>query len=118
MSTFQKFKGQSQESPPLFEEILQRASARAPCAANGEEGKRQSASHTQTGYGVEEHLTPREFDVLKLIARGESSKQVAQTLGITFRTARSHRSNLMEKLGMHETSALVRYAIRTGLIRA
>jgi DNA-binding NarL/FixJ family response regulator len=65
-----------------------------------------------------DQLTPREIEVLKLIASGDSDKVIAVRLGITFRTARTHRSNLMGKLDAHETSALVRYAIRIGLIQA
>jgi DNA-binding NarL/FixJ family response regulator len=67
---------------------------------------------------MEDQLTPREIEVLKLIACGHSGKQIAEQLGIAFRTARSHRSNLMEKLDVHDTASLVRYAIRTGLIEA
>ncbi|MGA3236311.1 MAG: LuxR C-terminal-related transcriptional regulator [Bryobacteraceae bacterium] len=67
---------------------------------------------------MEDQLTPREIEVLKLIASGQSGKQIASELGIAFRTARSHRSNLMEKLDVHDTASLVRYAIRTGLIQA
>lgn len=67
---------------------------------------------------MEDRLTRREIEVLKLIADGESGKQIAEKLGIAFRTARSHRSNLMEKLDAHDTATLVRYAIRTGLIEA
>jgi DNA-binding NarL/FixJ family response regulator len=67
---------------------------------------------------MEEQLTPREIEVLKLIASGDSGKKIAGKLGIAFRTARSHRSNLMEKLDAHDTASLVRYAIRTGLIQA
>jgi DNA-binding NarL/FixJ family response regulator len=66
---------------------------------------------------VQEQLTPREIEVLKLIAEGESGKEIAERLGIAFRTARSHRANLMEKLELHDTASLVRYAIRNGLIQ-
>lgn len=62
-------------------------------------------------------LTPRETEVLKLIAQGNSSKQVAYSLGISFKTAVCHRYNIMEKLNIHDVSGLVRYAIRNGLIR-
>jgi DNA-binding NarL/FixJ family response regulator len=65
-----------------------------------------------------EQLTPRETEVLKLIASGDTDKRIAARLGITFRTARTHRSNLMGKLDAHETASLVRHAIRTGLIEA
>lgn len=62
-------------------------------------------------------LTAREIQVLKLIAEGNSSKQLAFELGISFKTAVCHRYNIMEKLNIHDVSGLVRYAIRTGISR-
>lgn len=67
---------------------------------------------------MDDHLTPREIEVIKLIACGDTDQAIAVKLGISFRTARSHRANLMAKLGAHETTSLVRFAIRTGLIQA
>ncbi|HKN47072.1 MAG TPA: response regulator transcription factor [Candidatus Polarisedimenticolia bacterium] len=61
-------------------------------------------------------LTPREREVLQLVAEGNSSKEVAKLLGITKKTAESHRTRIMEKLEIHETASLVRYAVRRGLI--
>jgi PAS domain S-box-containing protein len=61
-------------------------------------------------------LTERERQVLVLIAQGNSTKQAATTLGISYKTADSHRSRILEKLGVHETASMVRYAIRAGLI--
>lgn len=61
-------------------------------------------------------LTPREREVLQLIAEGKSNKQISQDLGMSVKTVDSHRRNLMVKLDIHETAGLVRYAIRTGLI--
>jgi DNA-binding NarL/FixJ family response regulator len=63
-----------------------------------------------------EKLTSRETQVLRLIAAGNSTKQVAGRLGIAFKTAVGHRSSLMKKLGIHDTVTLVRYAIREGFI--
>lgn len=60
--------------------------------------------------------TPREIEVLKLIAAGLSTKQIAVSLGISFKTASCHRSRLMDKLGIHEIAGLTRYAIRNGHI--
>jgi len=60
--------------------------------------------------------TRREIEVLKLIAAGLSTKQIAASLGISFKTASCHRSHLMEKLGIHEVAGLTRYAIRNGYI--
>jgi DNA-binding CsgD family transcriptional regulator len=61
-------------------------------------------------------LTRREREVLKCIAEGHSTKQVAGQLGIAFKTAACHRYRIMDKLGIHDTASLVRYAIRAGLI--
>lgn len=62
-------------------------------------------------------LTAREKQVLVLIAEGKTTKETAALLGISYKTADSHRSKIMEKLGVHETASLVRYAIRHNLIR-
>jgi PAS domain S-box-containing protein len=61
-------------------------------------------------------LTERERQVLVLIAEGKSTKEAAAQLGISYKTADSHRSRILEKLGVHETASMVRYAIRAGLI--
>jgi PAS domain S-box-containing protein len=61
-------------------------------------------------------LTERERQVLVLIAQGNSTKEAATSLGISYKTADSHRSRILEKLGVHETASMVRYAIRAGLI--
>jgi PAS domain S-box-containing protein len=61
-------------------------------------------------------LTERERQVLVLIAEGNSTKAAAEKLGISYKTADSHRSRILEKLGVHETASMVRYAIRAGLI--
>jgi PAS domain S-box-containing protein len=63
-------------------------------------------------------LTERERQVLVLIAGGKSTKEAAAQLGISYKTADSHRSRILEKLGVHETASMVRYAIRAGLIEA
>jgi DNA-binding NarL/FixJ family response regulator len=61
-------------------------------------------------------LTPREDEVLKLIAEGYSSKQIAETLVISVKTVERHRANIMGKLGMRDRTQVTRYAIRAGLI--
>ncbi len=62
--------------------------------------------------------TPREIQVLKMIAAGLSTKQIAASLNISFKTAACHRSRLMDKLGIHEIAGLTRYAIRNGYVDA
>lgn len=63
-------------------------------------------------------LSPRERQVLQLVAEGKTTKEVAAVLGVSVKTADSHRTRLMRKLDIHETAGLVRYAIRRGLVRA
>ena len=63
-------------------------------------------------------LTPRERQVLQLIAEGKTTKETAAVLDVSVKTAETHRTNLMEKLDIHSTAGLVRYAIRRGLLQA
>ena len=62
-------------------------------------------------------LTGRETQVLTLVAEGKSTREVAAILGISYKTADSHRTRVMEKLDVHETASLVRCAIRMGLVQ-
>jgi DNA-binding NarL/FixJ family response regulator len=62
-------------------------------------------------------LSPREHEVLQLVAEGKTTKEVAAMLGISVKTAESHRTRIMSKLDIHETAGLVRYAIRRGLVQ-
>ena len=64
----------------------------------------------------ESPLTPREREVVKLIAEAFTNKQIAQTLRLSEKTVESHRSNLLTKLGMRDRVELVRYAIKNGLV--
>jgi DNA-binding NarL/FixJ family response regulator len=63
-------------------------------------------------------LTPRELDVVKLIAEAYTNRQIAQILKVSEKTVESHRSNVLGKLGMRDRVELVRYAIRRGLVEA
>jgi DNA-binding NarL/FixJ family response regulator len=62
-------------------------------------------------------LTPRELEVLKLIAEAQTSKEIAQQLVISIKTVERHRQNILDKLGMRDRVELTRYAIRRGLIQ-
>jgi len=63
-----------------------------------------------------ERLTPRQREVLQLIAEGHTTQGIAQTLGVSAKTVETHRANLMERLGIHDVAGLVRYAVRVGLV--
>jgi DNA-binding NarL/FixJ family response regulator len=65
---------------------------------------------------LEDPLTPRELDVVKLIAEAHTNKQIAQALHVSEKTVESHRANVLSKLGMRDRVELVRYAIRRGLV--
>lgn len=67
---------------------------------------------------ADDPLTPRERQVLQLVAEGKTTKEVAIILGVTAKTAEMHRANLMEKLDIHSAAGLVRYAIRHGVVQA
>ena len=77
---------------------------------SGSAGKKQN--------GQENTVTSRERDVVRLLAGGNSNKEVANCLGISIRTAETHRATLMRKLGLESLAALVRYAIRNNIIDA
>ena len=77
---------------------------------SGSAGKKQN--------GQEHAVTSRERDVVRLLAGGNSNKEVANCLGISIRTAETHRATLMRKLGLESLAALVRYAIRNNIIEA
>ena len=61
-------------------------------------------------------LTPRQREVLQLIAEGQSTKEIARRLDLSVKTVETHRSQLMKQLDIHEVTGLVRYAMRTGLV--
>jgi DNA-binding CsgD family transcriptional regulator len=60
-------------------------------------------------------LSPRERQVLQLIAEGKRTREVADLLGVSVKTAESHRTNIMRKLGISQTAGLVRYALQQGI---
>lgn len=63
-----------------------------------------------------EPLTPRQRETLRLIAEGRSTKEIAAELGVSVKTVETHRAQLRDRLGIHDTAGLVKYAQRTGLI--
>jgi DNA-binding NarL/FixJ family response regulator len=72
----------------------------------------------QRGRDQSQVLTPRELEIVKLIADGLSSKEIAQRLVISFKTVETHRANILRKLGFSDRLELAKYAIRRGLTDA
>jgi DNA-binding NarL/FixJ family response regulator len=70
----------------------------------------------EAGRSSLERLTPRQREVLQLIAEGHTTQGIAQVLGISVKTVETHRALLMERLDIHDIAGLVRYAIRVGLV--
>jgi DNA-binding NarL/FixJ family response regulator len=87
--------------PSLAGNILPQAHA-----AGGEEGPEEAYAR----------LTPRERQILKMIAEGASNKEIASALSVAVKTVMSHRVNLIEKLGIHNRSKLIQFAIQVGLV--
>ena len=95
------YRGDSFLSPLISRTVIDEYLKRTEPAASSEEAK----------------LTDREREVLQLIAEGYSNREIAQKLQISIKTAGVHRTNLMEKLGIHNVTDLVKYALRKGIIR-
>ena len=77
----------------------------------------QYLGQQETGTAGYESLTERERQVLKLIAEGQTNQEIADYLCLSIKTVMAHRSNILEKLGVHNLTELVKYAIRMGLIQ-
>lgn len=79
--------------------------------------KNAASRRGETGSGLPSvRLTPREAEVLQLVAEGLANKQIAAELHISIKTVEKHRQSLMETLGIHDTAGLTRHAIATGVI--
>ncbi len=89
----------------IIEGFINRARDQAPTEATV--GKASS----------KQQLTNREIEVLTYIAQGLTNRKIADTLFLSVRTVNTHRTNLMQKLGIHDTASLVRYAIEAGLVK-
>ncbi|HTS65898.1 MAG TPA: LuxR C-terminal-related transcriptional regulator [Candidatus Acidoferrales bacterium] len=110
------FQNSAAELLPRLERL--RACAASPDSCSAPESGFALPSPVAAVPAAQPQLTRRELEVLKRIAEGQSTKQLAGTLGITFKTASCHRQRLMQKLDIHDAATLVRYAIRRGLVAA
>jgi DNA-binding NarL/FixJ family response regulator len=81
-------------------------------------GFRKRNAMTEAPQEYRNRLTPREREIVQLLAEGKSSKEVAVALGISVKTAETHRANIMRKLEIHSVSELVLYAVKNQIIEA
>ena len=79
-------------------------------------GQLLSASGRENPVGTAETLTPRQREILELLAAGRSAKEIAAVLGISSRTVEFHKYRMMEMLGVHSSAELVHYAIKQGIV--
>jgi DNA-binding NarL/FixJ family response regulator len=80
-------------------------------------GESSTFAAVSNAVATDEPLSPRERQVLQLLAEGKGTKDVAKVLDITVKTAETHRSNIMRKLNLHGITELVRYAIRNQIVQ-
>ena len=79
------------------------------------EGFLKTSSQHQQGGRAGSRATPREIEIIRLLAEGETNKEIAAQLGITVRTVETHRAKIMLKLGLHSLAELIHYAMRHGI---
>jgi DNA-binding NarL/FixJ family response regulator len=91
-----------------------------PCASEviTSELDKPSGTRPEDSKRLKDRLTTREREVVLLLAEGKSTKEVASILGISVKTAETHRANIMRKLELHRVSDLVRYAVRNKIVEA
>ena len=97
-------------------ELALRAVARGDTWLSPSLTKRVVAMYMQ-GASPDAVLTPRQREVLQLVAEGHSNKEIASRLNVALKTVETHRTELMDRLGIHGVASLVRYAIQVGLVR-
>ncbi|MBI4286479.1 MAG: response regulator transcription factor [Chloroflexi bacterium] len=97
------YQGKSFVDPSIAEKVIK--------------GYLEHTTEVTTSEAEYERLSDREKQVLKLIAEGYTTRHIAETLDLSIKTVMTHRTNLMEKLGLHNRADLIKYAIRKGLVR-
>lgn len=103
-------------SKHLINEYLRRTSLGSPGHLESPVGTCSGMGTVGSGTGLAGTLTLRQREVLRLIAQGQNTKTIGRQLGISAKTVESHRTQLMERLDIHDVAGLVRFAIRQGLI--
>jgi DNA-binding NarL/FixJ family response regulator len=103
-------RGETYLSPAISRHVVDGFLGRAGGRDGNGDGEGATAAAGADG------LTPRQREILQLVAEGKSTKDIAQLLDLSVKTVETHRGQIMERLGIHDLAGLVRYAIRTGLV--
>ena len=98
-------------------EIGVKAVARGERYLGSELSKQAILKYLEDPRSFVSELTPRQYQVLKMIAEGHVTKEIARRLAISVKTVETHRAQLMDRLNIHDIAGLVRYALRTGLVK-
>jgi DNA-binding NarL/FixJ family response regulator len=99
--------------PSLAKALIRSYIENPPTAPPASPNMRETTRDSATQLSV---LTPREMEVLKLVAEGHTNQEIADQLVVSIKTVQAHRANVMEKLGLHNITHLVRFAVHAGLI--
>jgi len=104
-----------QEDPPTV--LLAALDGRTPMVGEllGCATKRLEPDNGAAAPGLED-ITPRQREILRMVARSHTSREIGEKLGISPRTVETHRANMMQRLGIHDVAGLVRFAISEGLV--
>lgn len=97
-------RGETYLSPGISKQVVEALKARLTAGEGAEKGSPIDL------------LTPRQREILQLVAEGKSTKEIASALDVSVKTVESHRAQIMDRLGIHDVPGLVRYAIRFGLV--
>jgi DNA-binding NarL/FixJ family response regulator len=115
--------GTSRDAAKLLEDIAVRLNHRLNININHQLEKQQDQQQPKQLQTKEAHnsidnelLTPRQCEVLRLVANGLTTKEIAKSLFISVKTVETHRGQVMQRLNIHDLAGLIRYAIRVGLI--
>jgi DNA-binding NarL/FixJ family response regulator len=100
-------KGETYLSPPVSKHVISDYVRRVDIEMKSEEGSEEPAL---------ERLTPRQREILQLIAEGNTTHDISKTLNISVKTVETHRMQLMDRLDIHDIAGLVRFAIKSGLV--
>jgi DNA-binding NarL/FixJ family response regulator len=110
-------RGETYLSPGVSGHVVRSAVTGGSAGGGGGGGSGRERRDSSGSAAAGPSLTPRQREILRMIAEGKSTKEIAFDLGLSAKTVETHRAQIMERLRMRDVASLVRYAIRIGLVR-